>query len=119
MSATYIQRGEALDYPNDTNNKIAANTVVVLTSGAAGRIGVIGADIPGKEVGAVLVTGVFELPKSSTNALTLGEALYWDGDGVTEASNDGDNDTPTYYPVAGYAAAAAAAGDTTVAVKIG
>ncbi len=118
MSATYIQRGEALDYPNDTNNKIAANTVVVLTSGAAGRIGVIGADIPGKEVGAVLVTGVFELPKSSTNALTLGEALYWDGDGVTEASNNGE-ETPSYYPVAGYAAAAAAAGDTTVAVKIG
>jgi predicted RecA/RadA family phage recombinase len=119
MSATYIQRGEALDYPNASGSKIDANTVLVLTTGAAGRIGVAGADIPNGEVGAVHVTGVFELPKSSTNALTLGEALYWDGDGVTEASNDGDNDTPTYYPVAGYAAAAAAAGDTTVAVKIG
>ena len=118
MSAVYIQRGEALDYPNASGAKISANTVAVLTAGAAGRIGIIAEDIPDGEVGAVHVTGVFELAKSSTNALTLGEAVYWDGTGITEADNDGGG-TPTYYPKAGFVAVAAAADDTTVAVKIG
>ena len=58
------------------------------------------------------------MPKSSTNALTQGEAVYWDGTGITEASNDGGG-TPTYYPVAGYAAQGAAASATKVLVRIG
>lgn len=118
MSAVYLQRGEALDYPNASGSKIDANTVVVLTAGAVGRIGVTGTDIPDGTVGSVHVAGVFEMPKSSSNALTLGEKVYWDGDGITEADNDGEG-TPTYYPVAGFVASAAAAGDTKVAVKIG
>lgn len=118
MSAVYLQRGEALDYPNASGSKIDAGTVVVLTAGAAGRIGVTGTDIPDGTVGSVHVAGVFEMPKSSSNALTLGEKVYWNGTGITEADNDGEG-TPTYYPVAGFVAVAAAAGDTTVAVKIG
>lgn len=117
-TATYWQRGESLDYTNGSGSKITAGTIVVLTSGAAGRIGVIGTDIPNGEVGSVHVTGVFEMPKSSTNALTQGEAVYWDGTGITEASNDGGG-TPTYYPIAGYAAQAAAASATKVLVKLG
>ena len=40
--ATYWQRGETLDYTNGSGSKIDANTIVVLKSGATGRIGVIG-----------------------------------------------------------------------------
>ena len=116
--ATYYERGEVLDYANGTGSKIDANTVVVLKSGATGRIGVIGNDIPVGATGSVHVTGVFEMPKTSTNAIAQGEAVYWDGSGITEASNDGGG-TPTYYPVAGYAAYAADASATKILVKIG
>ena len=43
--ATYWQRGEVLDYRNDTDTKIEANTVISF----GGHIGVAGTDIlPGK-----------------------------------------------------------------------
>lgn len=116
-TATYYQRGETLDYPNSSGSKIDANTIVVLKTGATGRIGVIGTDILNGETGSVHVTGVFEMPKSSANAIAQGEAVYWDGTGITEASNDGGG-TPTYYPVAGYAAAAAGASATKIYVKL-
>ena len=117
-TATYFERGETLDYPNASGSKIDANTIVVLTAGAAGRIGVIGTDIPNGETGSVHVTGVLQMAKSSTNKITQGTAVYWDGTGITEASNDGGG-TPTYYPSAGFAAYEAAAADTTIYVKIG
>ncbi|MBQ6091671.1 MAG: DUF2190 family protein [Lachnospiraceae bacterium] len=116
--ATYWQRGETLDYPNASGSKIDANTIVVLKTGATGRIGVIGTDIPNGETGSVHVTGVYEMAKSSSNAIAQGEAVYWDGTGITEASNDGGG-TPTYYPSAGYAAAAAAASADKILVRIG
>lgn len=116
--ATYWQRGESLDYPNSSGSQIDAKTIVVLKSGATGRIGVIGNDIPNGATGSVHVTGVFEMAKSSTNAIALGEDVYWDGTGITEASNDGGG-TPTYYPKAGFAAAAAVASATKILVKIG
>ena len=115
--ATYYQRGESLDYTNSSGSKIDANTIVVLTSGASGRIGVIGTDIPNGETGSVHVTGVYEMAKSSSNALTQGQKVYWDGTGITEDDNDGGG-TPTYYPVAGYAAHAAGASAETVLVKL-
>jgi predicted RecA/RadA family phage recombinase len=117
-AAKYWERGEALDYNNGSGSKIDANTIVVLTAGAAGRIGVVGTDIPNGAVGSVHVTGVFQMPKSSSNAITQGTAVYWDGTGVTEDSNDGGG-TPTYYPSAGFAAYDAAAADETILVKIG
>lgn len=116
--ATYYERGEVLDYANGTGSKIDANTIVVLKTGATGRIGVIGNDIPAGAKGSVHVMGVFEMPKSSTNAIAQGEAVYYDGTGITEASNDGGG-TPTYYPTAGYAAYAADASATKIIVKIG
>lgn len=117
-TAKYWQRGESLDYPNGSGSKITAGTVVTLGSGATGRIGVIGNDIPDGDVGSVHVTGVFEVAKTSTNAIALGTDVYFDGTGITEASNDGGG-TPVYYPKAGFAAAAAAASDTVILVKIG
>ena len=117
-TASYWQRGETLDYPNSSGSKISKDTIVVLTAGATGRIGVVATDIPNGETGEVNVTGVFEMAKTSSNALTIGQAVYWDGTGITESSNDGGG-TPTYYPSAGFVAAAAAASATKVMVKIG
>lgn len=107
--AAFWQRGETLDYTNKTSSIIAANTVVALK----GRVGIAGTDIAPNAQGDLHVTGVFEFDKTGTNAIAMGQDVYFDGTGITEEDASGSN-TP-----AGYAAAAAEAGDTKVLVKIG
>lgn len=108
--ATYWQRGETLDFTNNAvgATKIEANTIVAL----AGMIGVAGTDIAVGETGSLHVSGVYEMPKTSTNAVAQGEAVFWDGSGITEDSDSGSN-TP-----AGYAAAAAGASADVILVKL-
>ena len=51
MTATYVQRGEAIDYANATEDMIPANTVVLIGK----HIGVTGGDIaPGETASDVL-----------------------------------------------------------------
>ena len=106
--AVYIQRGESLDYKNGTEAAIAAGDIVMLGS----VLGVAATDIPVGMVGAVYVEGVFRLPKTSENAVTIGTHVYYDGTGITEEDDDGGN------KAVGYAAADATAADTEIAVKI-
>ena len=107
--AAYWQRGETLDYKNATETKIEANTVISF----GGHIGVAGTDILPGELGSLVVTGVFEIP-----AIEMGATVYFDGTGITTAANDGATSNPTSYPLAGYAAQAAAAADTVILVKL-
>lgn len=104
--AIYWQRGESLDYVNATDATIAANTIVSLGT----RIGVVGTDILPGEKGSLHVTGVYEIPKSGAGAITMGAAVYFDGTGITTTAS---SNTP-----AGYAAQAAASGDSVVLVKL-
>ncbi|MGL5436002.1 MAG: DUF2190 family protein [Lachnospiraceae bacterium] len=104
--ATYFQRGETLDFANDTTDVIAANTIMPYGT----RLGVIGTDIMPGELGSIAVTGVFEMPKDSA-AIEAGVTVYYD----TAASKITATSKPV---VAGYAAQAAAAGDDTVLVKL-
>lgn len=113
MKSAFWQNGKSLDYTNAGESKIPANTVVVIGD----RIGVAGTDIAVGETGSLLVEGVFEMTKSSENAITIGKTVYFDGTGITEAANDGAQ-TPTAYPKAGYAASSAAAADSKILVKI-
>ena len=106
-NANFWQRGEALDYINSTENKIAANTIVKIGD----RLGVTGCDIAPGAVGSLHVCGVFEMPKTGTSAIAMGQNVYWDGSGITDAA---ENNTK-----AGYAAAAAAADATKIMVQIG
>lgn len=112
-TAAYYQRGESLDYPNSTSSKIAANTVIALT----GRIGVTGTDINPGETGSLHMTGVFEIAKTGTSKINMGQAVYFDGTGITDASDDGGSPATPYTP-AGYAAKEAAAADTLILVKL-
>ena len=48
----------------------------------------------------------------------MGTDVYFDGTGITTAANDGATSNPTSYPLAGYAAQAAAAADTVILVKL-
>ncbi len=104
--AEYWQRGEALDYANATNALIPANTIVKFGS----RIGVTGTDIAPGEVGSLHVGGVWEIKKTGTAKIDMGQTVYFDGTGITNAA-EGNTE-------AGYAAATAAAGDTTILVKL-
>ncbi len=119
---TYWQRGEAIDYTNAGGSTLDANTVVLYGS----RIGIVGADIPAGETGALLVNGVFELPKEyadSGKALTAGQEVYWDNSdscikgAVAQVVTQGAVTTEAS-AVHGFAVAAAASADKTVLVKI-
>ena len=112
--AAYWQRGEALDYVNSGTTKIEANTVIVL----GGVISVAGMETAPGETGTVHVTGVFEMPKTGTAAISMGQKVYFDGNGITNAADDGATTNKTEYTLAGYAAAAAAAADQNILVKI-
>lgn len=108
-NATYIQRGEALDYPNTTDAVIPAGSVVGMTS----RIGVAGTDIAPGAVGSVHVIGVFSMDKTESQDIKMGDPLYFDAE-TGKITNEGEGKVP-----AGYAAAASATEDTTVLVNIG
>ena len=106
-TATFLQRGEALDYVNSGDAVIEAGAVVVLGT----KIGVAAADIAAGATGAVHVEGVFEMPaKSGESAIAQGAAVYWNGTAVTAASSGAT--------LAGYAAAAMTAGTEKILVKI-
>ncbi len=107
MSA-YLQRGEALDYTNSGNTAIEAGDVIVFGS----HVGVAGCDIAKGETGSMHVTGVWEMPYADNTAAAMGTNVYWTGTGVSATQGDSG-------VACGYVAVAAAAGDTTVAVKIG
>ena len=113
-NAEYWQRGEALDYVNSTDEVIPANTIVTIGS----RIGVTGGTIAPGETGALHVGGVWEMPKTGTAAIAMGTTVYFDGTGITDAANNGAASDPTSYIEAGYAAAAAAASDTSILVSL-
>lgn len=106
--AEFWQRGETLDYRNETDEAIEANTVVSFGS----HIGVAGTDIMPGELGSLHVTGVFEMPKTAAGAVEMGTEVYFDGKGATDSKSDSA-------PLAGYAARAAAASDATIFVKLG
>lgn len=109
--AEYLQRGEALDYTNGTEETIKAGVIVPVGT----RIGVAGCDIPPGQVGSLHMVGVFRIAKTGTAAIAMGQTVYFDGTGITGAAATGDEDTSIEV---GYAAAPADAADTEVLVKI-
>lgn len=84
MKAVYTQRGETIDFVNNTGATIAANDVVTLTS----RIGVAATEIPVGALGSVHVTGVFALPAETATAFTVGQTVYLSGETVVATPGD-------------------------------
>lgn len=113
-NAEYWQRGEALDFVNSTEATIPANTIVTIGS----RIGVTGGPIAPAETGTLHVGGVWEMPKTGTAPIAIGTTVYFDGTGITDATNDGAESNPESYIEVGYAAADAAASATSILVKL-
>lgn len=105
MKATYWQRGESLDYVNETMAVIEANTIIDLGT----RIGVAGTSINPGEKGSLHVTGVYEIAKTGADEIAMGAAVYFDGSGITNAASG---------TLAGYAAEKATADAKVVLVKL-
>lgn len=82
--ASYVQRGEVIDFKNAGSTAIKANDVVSLTT----RIGIAATDIPVGVTGTVNVMGVYDVPASNTEAFTVGQAVYWKGSSLTATSTD-------------------------------
>lgn len=117
MKGTYWQKGEALDYLNNTGEKIEHGDVVKLGK----RIGIAGDDIPPGESGAVHVTGVFAFKRADAEDITMGEEVYFTDAGITiQATTQVENEDKTVNKTenirAGYVAGSSN-GDT-VYVKI-
>lgn len=112
--ATFSQRGETLDYKNATNKTIPAFTVISIGT----IIGVAAADIEPGAIGAVHVTGVFEIPKTDQTEISQGAAVYFDGSGITASASTGEGDDAVNNILVGYAAETSAATKTSVIVKL-
>lgn len=111
MTVNYIQKGDVLDYANSGNDAIEAGDVVVIVSGASGRVGIAAGNIAAGKTGAVAVSGVYEFPKA-TGAITLGASAYWD------ATNKKVTTTSTNNTLIGWAVAAAASADASAKIKL-
>lgn len=114
--ATYFQRGESLDYKNETDSAIEVNDLIDLGH----RLAVAGDTIQPGSTGAVHVTGVFGIKKTGTDAIQFGQIVYFDGDGITDDADNGQSgEGKIAYTIAGFAACKATASDDTILVKIG
>ena len=107
MDARYVQRGDAIDYTPTAD--VAAGDVVVLGS----VVGVTKLDIKAGELGALALTGVYEMPKSSGSSIAAGSVVAWDrtnrkvvGGGVSGAIT------------IGHAVSSATMEDTTIFVRL-
>lgn len=107
MATNYIQPGNTLMYTNIGTETVLSSDVVVVGS----RIGVSKTNIEPGDSGAVEMTGVWALPKSSA-ALAQGDVVHWNGSQLVKTSTA--ETTP-----AGYVFESADASDDVVNVKIG
>lgn len=110
--ATYLQRGEVLDYTNATTDTIEAGSVIAIGN----HIGVAGTDIEPNAVGSVHMVGCFEIAKTSASEeIAQGAPVYFDGTGITGTAPSGEGAITS---AIGYAAAPSTASDTNVLVKL-
>lgn len=101
----FVKRGHTLNYLNSTGSTITSGSVVIVGKLA----GVCETDILDGQVGAVLIEGVFNLPKAAGFTIAQGDQIYWNATtGVTKTATD------TWI---GTAFEAALTGDLTAEVK--
>ena len=112
MNATYVQRGEYIDYIPTAD--VHAGDVIVQGE----LVGVTKLDIKAGDLGAIATTGVFDIEKDA-NAITLGALVYWNGEKATSSTDNGQSgDAKASYVKIGKAIAEATANDTSVRVLL-
>lgn len=111
MAANFVQPGNVVEYT--AGGTIAAGDVVVVGD----TLGVALVDMGSGDVGAVQITGVFNVPKVSGAVIKQGEKLVWDS---SAKAFDDSAATPATGDVSGASAVAfeaAGNGATTIAVR--
>jgi predicted RecA/RadA family phage recombinase len=113
MTARFIHDGKSIDYtPASGGADVSAGDVIV----QGDLIGIANLDIVAGALGALAVTGVFDVPKTAGvgEAIAAGLKVYWDAaDGV--AKTDDESGANKYL---GKTVAAAGDDDTTVRVRL-
>lgn len=110
MTTKYIQPGETLDWTNGTGAAVASSDVVVVGNHG---LGIALAAIAISAVGSVIINGVFELAKNTSDAVVEGQKLWWD------ATNEEVINAPAINAwFIGYAIDAELAATTTVKVQL-
>ena len=108
MDARYVQRGDAIDHTPEAD--VAAGDVVVL---ADKLVGVAKLDIKADELGALALTGIYEVSKASGTAFAAGAEVGW-SPSTKKAVAAGASGSVKL----GHAVAAADAGDAFVHVRL-
>jgi len=115
MTATFKQRGDAVDYIPGADTP--AGTVVAQND----LVGITKLDIKAGDRGALALTGVFAVPKATGGgtAIDAGVKLNWNAgaEQVTEDADDGGT-PPVAYPYLGKSILAAGDDDATVLVRL-
>lgn len=85
-TAIFIEKGDMIDYTPGAD--VAAGAVVVLND----LIGVAKQPIAANQLGALAVTGIFDVPKASGvgTAIGAGKTVYWDA-ADQEAKEDSES----------------------------
>jgi predicted RecA/RadA family phage recombinase len=110
MTAFFVQDGNSIDHTPGAD--VAAGEVVVQGE----LVGVAKLDIPAGRLGALAVSGVFDLAKAAGSGVTFsaGDKVYWDASGSVAVATDGSGANK----LVGKAVADAADGDSTVRVRL-
>lgn len=87
LKATYLHRGEVIDYKNETEKTIEAGTLI----SARYLVGVAASDIPPHETGALHIEGIFSIPKDASLALELGDSVCLSAEKKLQKHVDGDS----------------------------
>lgn len=104
--AVFVQRGDTVDYTPSGN--VAAGTVVV----QGDLIGITTRAIAANVLGALSVSGVFDVAKNTGVTYSAGAILYWDD------TNNVVTTTASGNKQLGKVVLAAASADTTVRVRL-
>ncbi|MCA9251284.1 MAG: DUF2190 family protein [Phycisphaerales bacterium] len=109
-TATFVQHGDVIDYTPSAG--VAAGDVVVQGE----LVGIAKTAIAANLIGAIAVTGVFDVPKATggSTAITAGANVYWD---ATNSVATTDDDTGNN-KLLGKTVLAAADADATVRVRL-
>ena len=113
--ARLVQRGEAVDYT--PGSAVTAGDVIV--QGAL--VGVPANDIAANALGALAITGVFDVQKAQEAFASVGARVYWDADGNPYGGTAGTGAataTPTSNAFMGFVVKTALANDATVRVLL-
>lgn len=89
--AVYIQKGDRIDYKNETEAVIKSGDVVAL---GTNRIAVADCQIEVGAVGTLALTGVWEFPADTSAAIEFGALAYWDATSKTMKAAQSASEIP-------------------------